>query len=289
MTSPAPPQISYIDPDGGVWYLSDMSLSNGYICTDIAGIDGLPVSFSSSPLLNGGSLPQIYVPQPGSVVIGLYLESQGDVNAYMKLLDKFAYAFFNQRDGKPVPGQLVIQRQDGTSRFLNVYTVSGADTATDWMPTWATYTLTLQSDDPFWYDLTPQQSQYILAGQASGILPLLPINLGSSTVIGSSTLVNDGGAEAYPIWLITGPGLPNFANLTTGRQFSLQSVLASGQVIQVDTRPGLQSAVDINSGTNLWSGIVKASPRDLWSLAVGVNKINLAMGGAGPASNILLT
>jgi len=266
-----------------------MSLSNGYICTDIAGIDGLPVSFSSSPLLNGGSLPQIYVPQPGSVVIGLYLESQGDVNAYMKLLDKFAYAFFNQRDGKPVPGQLVIQRQDGTSRFLNVYTVSGADTATDWMPTWATYTLTLQSDDPFWYDLTPQQSQYILAGQASGILPLLPINLGSSTVIGSSTLVNDGGAEAYPIWLITGPGLPNFANLTTGRQFSLQSVLASGQVIQVDTRPGLQSAVDINSGTNLWSGIVKASPRDLWSLAVGVNKINLAMGGAGPASNILLT
>lgn len=285
-----PPQISYIDPDGNTWPLTDLSLSNGYICTGITGVSGLPVSFSSIPLLQGGALPQLYTPQPGSIGLGLFFESQGDINAYMQLLDSFAYAFYNVRNNVPTPGQLVIQRQDGTSRFRYVYCVGGQDASTDEGVDWSTYTLTLQADDPFWYDLAPNVTNYQLASTASvGILPFLPISLTVSTVFGADIIDNEGGAEAYPTWLITGPGLPTIQNQTTGRQFSLVNSMAALQQIQVTTQPGKQSAVDIGAGVSVWSDVVQATPRDLWALARGQNEIFLTMGGAGTNSAIQLS
>jgi hypothetical protein len=285
----SPPQITYVDPDGNNWYLTDLMLSQGYVCTAIVGVSGVPVSFSSIPLLNGGALPQMLVPQPGQIAMGLYAESQGDINAYMKLLDSIAYAFHSLRNGVPTPGYLQVQRQDGSTRQLQVFTVSGTEVPTDETSFWSTYAIALQSDDPYWYDLNPMSKTYVLAGQAVGILPLLPIALGASTVFGSDTITNDGGAEAYPVWTITGPGLPVIQNVTTGRQFSFNTALTSGQVIQVDTRPGRQSAVDVNAGVSVWSQIIQNSPRDLWSLARGDNKIFLTMGGAGPGSSVVIS
>jgi hypothetical protein len=281
-----PPQISYVDPDGNVWPLTDLSLPNGYICTAISGVAGIPVSFSSIPMESGGAIPQLYIDQPGTIGIGLYVESQGDVNAYMRLLDQIAYAFRSVRSGVPTPGQLVVQRQDGTTRQLNVFTVSGQDAETDSGVTWATFTLQLQSADPFWYDLTAQEISFIGAGSATGILPLLPIDLSTSSIFGDNIIINDGGAEAYPIWTLTGPGLPVLTNNTTGKQFGFQSALVSTQVVQVDTRPGLQSAYDINTGANMWSQIVKDTPRDLFSLAVGPNDISISMSGVTSNSEI---
>lgn len=294
MTTPfdsiPPPQISYIDPDGNTWPLTDLLLSNGYICTGIVGVSGIPVSFSSIPLLNGGALPQLYTPQVGSIGLGLFFESQGDINAYMALLDSFAYSFYNVRNNVPTPGQLVVQRQDGTSRFRNVYCVGGQDAATDSGVDWSTYTLTLQADDPFWYDLNPNVTNYQLASSgAAGILPILPISTTVSTVFGADIIDNEGGAEAYPEWLITGPGLPTIQNQTTGRQFSLTNAMADLQQIQVNTQPGSQSAVDIGAGVSVWSDVVQSTPRDLWSLARGMNEIFLTMGGAGADSSIQLT
>lgn len=284
-----PPQITYIDPDGGSWYLTDLLLSKGYICTGIAGVSGIPVSFSSIPMLNGGALPQLYIPQPGAVALGLFAQSQGDINAYMDLLDSIAYAFFNQRNNQPVPGYLQIQRQDGSSRQLVVYTVDGTSIPTDEGVDWSTYAIGLQALDPFWYDTTPQSKTYVLSGLAAGILPLLPIALGSSTVFGADTITNDGGAEAYPVWTIVGPGLPTIRNITTGRQFSFNTALTAGQIVQVNTKPSQQSAIDVNAGTSVWSEIIQQSPRDLWSLARGDNQIFITMGGSGSGSSVNLS
>jgi hypothetical protein len=285
-----PPQISYIDPDGNTWPLSDLTMQNGYICTGITGISGIPVSFSSIPLLNGGALPQLYTPQPGAIGLGLFFESQGDINAYMALLDSFAYAFYNVRNNVPTPGQLVVQRQDGTARYRNVFCVGGQDIAVDEGVDWSEYTLSLQADDPFWYDLAPNVATYELAATtSSGILPLLPINLAISTVFGADIIDNEGGAEAYPEWLITGPGLPTIQNQTTGKQFSLTSALSDLQQIQINTQPGNQSAVDVGAGVSVWADVVQSTPRDLWALARGLNEIFLTMGGAGADSAIRLT
>lgn len=283
-----PPQITYQDPDGNLWPLSNLILPNGYVCTAISGIDGIVSGYSSIPLVSGGAVPQLYVPQPGNINIGIYVESTGDVNSYMKLLDSLAYAFFTERNGAPAPGYIIVQRQDGTSRKLGVFCVGGNDVPTDHGVTWATFTFVLQSSDPFWYDLSPNNIVYSLAGTATGILPLLPIAFNSNTVIGNVDVMNDGGAESYPIWIITGPGLPSLVNNTLGRQFSFVTALVTAQNVQVTTQPGQQMAMDMGSGANLWSSLVKSSPRDLWALAKGDNSLSLTMSGAGPGTQISL-
>lgn len=285
-----PPQITYIDPDGGSWPLSDLGLQNGYICTGIVGISGVPVNLTTIPLVTGGAIPQLVISQPGQIAIGIYIESpNGDVNSYMKLLDEFEYAFRTERNGSPAPGQLVIQRQDGSSRYVNVYVTAGNDTAVDDTPTCSTYALSLISPDPYWYDLVPTLINYTLqVTGGTGILPLLPINLTPSTVFGNQIVVNDGGADAYPIWVFNGPGLPNVQNLTTGFGFSFATALSSGQSVQVSTVPGNQYAIDTGSLSNQWGQIVKNSPRDLWPLARGSNSISISMSGATSSSSVLL-
>lgn len=297
MTQPSPVQFTYIDPDGGSWLLSDNLLSQGYVCTGISGIAGLPVAFSTIPLIDGGVAPQLYIPQPGNVNMGLYIEAlNGDQNSYMNLLDKLTYAFYNRRNGSPAPGFLQGQRPDGTSRQLALFCTSGLDqpsasSSDDGLQTgqlWTTYVLTFQSPDPFWYDVNTQQIVFGLAGAPTGILPLLPIALGLSTVLGTATVHNDAGAESYPYWDITGPGIPVIKNNSTGRSFSMGSSLASGQTVRVTTQPGQQSVVDLSTGANLWSNLVAASPRDLWPIIVGSNSLTLTMSGAGTGSQIVM-
>jgi hypothetical protein len=294
MTTPIdnlqPPQITYLDPDGGIWPLTDLMLSDGYICTGITGISGVPINFSTIPLVTGGAIPQLVISQPGQIAMGMYLEAQaGNVNAYMQLLDQFQYSFRTERNGTPTPGYLIIQRQDGTQRQIAVYVASGMDAAVDEGVTFSTYALTLVSPDPYWYDLYPVIIQYALTvGGANGILPLLPIDLTPSTVFGGQTVINDGGADTYPIWTFTGPGIPTVQNLTTGFQFSFFSTLSSGQQVQVSTVPGNQYAIDVSNGSNMWGQIVKNSPRDLWPLIRGSNQISIQMSGATSSSAIQL-
>src|ERR1700747_1585570 len=127
MTSPPIPlQISYTDPDGNYWDLSDLSTANGYACTGIAGIDGIPVAMQSIPLLDGTAIPNIYNVQPGTIVIGIVVgrPAGGSPSDYYALLDRIVRAFTSRRNELPAPGQLTVQRPDGSSRAVSVYTTS---------------------------------------------------------------------------------------------------------------------------------------------------------------------
>lgn len=282
-------QIGYEDPDGNYWGLSDLLLNEGYICTSIDGISGLPVNLTSIPLVNGTAQPALYLPQPGVINIGIYLEApNGDLDAFYALVDKFTYAFFNLRNNFPAPGKLIIARPNGTVRRINVFTTSGLESP-DFGAYYANYALSLQTLDPFWEDLDPEVLTYSTRVPAAGILPLLPIAIGASNVLGQSVLNNDGGADAYPFWDIFGPGIPTITNVTTGRQFSFATTLSPGDHVQVETRPGKQLVYRVNGGVNFWSQIVAQSPRDLWSIPKGVNVVNLGMSGSGLASSVQLT
>lgn len=293
MTTPTSyPHISYFDPDGVEWDLSDMSLSNGYICSVISGVEGVPISFTTIPMIDGSVQPQMYISQPGSIILSILVEAKSSdrpgVADYYKLLDRIVYAFFNKRSQAPAPGNLVISRPDGTSRKLPVYCVSGLNQPEVGVLK-SHYVLGLESPDPHWYDLVANVVTYKIGGGSAGILPLLPIAISSSTVLGASTINNDGGTVAYPTWDITGPGTPIIANNTTGRSFTLHTPIASGHVVHVETALGKQMVVDTTTGTNLWNDLVFNSPRDLWSLAVGTNNINLSLGGSGSGSQIQLS
>src|ERR1700749_1873994 len=105
-TPPTPLVITYVDPDGNSCNLSDLSMSNGYVCTGIAGIQGLPIMMQTIPLLDGTAVPNLYIPQPGSINLGVLVAwpKGGTENDYYNLLDRFVRAFTNRRNDLPAPG-----------------------------------------------------------------------------------------------------------------------------------------------------------------------------------------
>lgn len=293
MTQPTPPtplQIGYTDPDGNFWDLSDTSLESGYICTGIAGNEGLPVAMQSIPMLDGTARSDLYMAQPGTISIGIYVSrpASDNENDYYNLLDRIVRAFYNRRNALPAPGSISIQRPDGTSRQISTFTTSGLNTPEVGVSNGTIYAFTLATPDPFWYDVDDNSIYFSNPGAAAGILPLLPIILGSSTVFGASTVYNYGGADTYPEWLITGPGAPVMSNLTTGRAWALSPSIPSGNIVSVKTKPGYQQAVNITTGVNIWDQLVISSPRDLWPLIPGPNYINVSMSGSTSASLVTL-
>ena len=284
-----PLQIGYLDPDGGYWNLSDLTMANGYACTGIAGIEGLPVSIQTLPLLDGTAFTDVYIPQPGTIALGVIVGTPigGSQNDYYKLLDRIVRAFLTRRKEAPAPGYLVIERPDGTSRQIAVYVTSGLNTP-DVGIHHTVYALTLQTPDPYWSDQN-QRSMTFAISNAAGILPLLPIRLAAGSVTGAVTITNTGTAPAYPIWNITGPGTPTMQNLTTGRKWSLNAPIPAGQVVQVQTKPGTQMAYNVTTATNIWDSLVLSSLRDLWGLMGGDNQVSIAMAGSSLATSVTLS
>lgn len=290
-TPPTPLQIDYIDPDGNDWDLSDLSMEKGYACTGIAGIEGLTTSLQTIPLLDGTATPNIYIPQPGSITLGILVgrPASDDENDYYALLDAVARAFYNRRNELPVPGYIQVQRPDGSSRQIAVYTTSGLNSPDVAVSNHTVYAFTLQTPDPYWQDLIPQQLSFNI-GNATGILPVLPVSLTSGTLIGNNTVINGGNAQAWPVWTITGPGTPTMKNLTSGRQWSLNTAIPAGHVVQVTTKPGSQMAVDTTSSTNIWDQLVLGGTlSNLWSLMAGTNQIAITMAGSSLATSIGLS
>ena len=283
-----PLNIIYIDPDGLEWDLTDLSMSKGYVCSAISGIEGFPTSMQTIPMLDGTSIVNYYLPQPGSIVLAVLVSAPdgGDEDKYYAMLDKVVRAFFNRRQELPASGSLIIQRPDGSTRKTDVFTTSGLDTPEVGIHN-TLYTLTLQTPDPYWSDVATQALVFRV-NTSSGILPILPVQVGTSYVLGDAIITTNGNAFSWPTWTITGPGIPTLKNLTTGRQWSLNTSIPAGNVIQVVTKPGSQMAVNVTTSTNIWDQLVLSSLRDLWALMSGSNRINISMSGSTPATAVVV-
>lgn len=285
----SPLRVTYIDPEGTEWEWSNPL--TGCVVTSVTGIGSPPASLTDLALPGGGSLAQSYTAAQRSIVIGLHVFDEESQAGLLDLIDRLAFALWTERAGEPAPGILRFARPGGSSRQIEVYCTSGPEQvdadSTENAYQWSTnYALTFESAlDPLFRDATPVGPVVFGAPpEQGGVPPMPPVLLTPSSALGETTVTNTGNGEAYPIWEITGPGIPTLTNLTTGREFSM-TALTEGEVITVDTRPTLQSAVD-QSGTDRWSDLVKESPRDLWTLIPGRNDLNLALAGAEPGSKI---
>jgi hypothetical protein len=285
---PVPLGLSYVDPDGVTWPLGYTS-GSGVYATACAGISGPQPSLTAVNLVGGGAIPQFYRTATRPIVVGVFVEADTQ-DAFMGLLDRWARALWNERHGDPAPGTLVVERPDGTARLIQVICTDGADQTDDAAGksglTWTTYSLTFQALDPLWADATPNVLEFKVY-TAAGVPPMPPVDLAPQSLLGETLVTNEGDADTYPVWTIAGPGTPIVENLTTGRQFSLDA-LTAGEVITVDTRPTLVSAVD-QDGNDAWPRLVASSPRDLWPLVPGPNLLNLNLSGSGDGSMITLT
>lgn len=284
-----PLAVTYIDPDGVEWRWWDPA--SGVFVTSVTGIGSPPASVTATALPDGGTLTRSYGAAQRGIVIGLHAYDDDSHAAFLDLIDRLAAAVWTVRHGAPAPGTLVFTRPGGASRRIEVLCTSGAEQADETSSrggyTWDTsYALTFSSAlDPLFTDEDPVVVSFEAPPVSGGVPPLPPILLQPSTVLGTTSVVNSGNADAYPIWTITGPGTPTLTNVTTGRSFGLDVALSSGEVVTVDTRPAQQSAVD-NTDTDRWSDLVKSSPRDLWTLPPGVNELNMALAGSGAGSKI---
>jgi hypothetical protein len=265
-------------------------MSNGYVCSAISGIEGMPVSMAIIPLLDGTAIPNLYIPQPGTInvtiLVGMPANSSNEMD-YYNLLDRIPRAFYNSRNSAPAPGYLQIQRPDGTVRQIAVYATSGFNTPEVGINDITVYTFTFETPDPYWYDSNVQSIIY-QQNISSGILPLLPIQFSAGTVFGSNTIINLGSATTYPTWTITGPGTPTMTNLTTNLKWSLNNPIPAGNVAQVVCKPGSQMAVNTTTGQSIWDTLVYSSLRQLWGLVPGPNLINISMAGSTPATQVRL-
>lgn len=289
--APVPLGISYVDPDGYTWDLSDPSMKNGYICSAIAGIEGFPVMMQTIPMLDGTAIPNFYLPQAGTIgiVIAVTRPTSDDQNDYYALLDKIVRAFLSRRNELPKPGTLIVKRPDGTQRKISTYTTSGLDTPEVGLNDISLYSFSLSTPDPYWCDMVPSTLTFGLP-KNSGIFPLLPIIMDGPTAFGNQVITNKGTALSFPTWNITGPGTPTITNNSANpvRSFSL-SAIPAGQVVQVVTQRGKQMVVNLTTGANLWSQLVTSSPRDLWPLMGGDNKVSIVLTGATPASSVVVS
>ena len=286
----SPLRVTYIDPDGTSWTWSNPL--TGCVVTGVTGIGSPPASLSDTALPGGGSLAQAYSAAKRQIVIGLHVFDEESQAGLLDLVDRLAFALWTERAGLPTPGTLRFARPSGTARQIEVFCTSGPEQA-DIDATrngyqWSTsYGLTFESAlDPFFQDANPVGPLVFGAPPASGgVPPMPPVLLTPSSTLGTSTVRNTGNGEAYPVWTITGPGVPTLTNVTTQREFSLDVTLESDEVITVDTRPTLQSATD-QDGIDRWGDLVKSSPRDLWTLIPGTNVLNLALASSGAGSKI---
>lgn len=284
--------VTYVDPDGGVWQWSDPA--SGMFVTSLTGIGSPPAALSALPLPDGGELAQTFTPGKRQIVLGLYVYDDDSQAGLLNRLDALAWALWTQRAGNPAPGTLQFGRPGGTVREIDVFVTSGPEQA-DTSSTqdgyqWSTsFALTFVSAlDPLLTDVEAVGPIVFAASTAGGVPPMPPVALSPGTTLGATTIFNDGGGDAFPIWTIQGPGTPAITNTTTGRTWSLDVPLGSAEVVTVDTRPGRQSAID-GTGASRWGDLVKSSPRDLWWLVRGRNDLNISIAGSGSGSQVSLT
>jgi hypothetical protein len=265
-------------------------MSKGYVCSAIAGIEGLPVMMQAVPLLDGTSIPNIYIPQVGTIGLAILVgrPDSDDQNAYYTLLDSIVRAFYSRRNENPAPGLLIIQRPDGSRRQINVYTTSGFNTPEVAINNYTLYSFALSTPDPFWSEDVVMTETFGTTS-APGILPVLPVQLNHAHSLDNATITINGDMPSYPTWNITGPGTPTITNVTNGRAWALNKAINAGQRVQVNTARGHQAVFDYDTKANMWGELVFSGPRDLWPLTAGKNVVTMKIPDATVATTVTVS
>lgn len=192
---------------------------------------------------------------------------------------------------------LTVSQPDGTRRSIKCRYLSGMEGEEGrghWGILHMSYGLVLRALEPFWFgaDIT---TKWAGSPAARDFLPIPGadgnwIVVAPSQVLGTTTAVNEGDVEAWPVWTINGPasGSPSITltNNTTGKTLTLNASLtgASNKRI-IDTQPGAGTIKD-EAGVNKWSELGDGSA--LWSLQPGVNDLSVSVAGSSTATEVQL-
>jgi hypothetical protein len=180
-------------------------------------------------------------------------------------------------DIKRGPVTLEVAHLDGTRRWIDGRLSAPFGTALEQAEggLWRKVGLTLHCPDPFW--LGEQRTKTYVTPDGEGLLSsqFLPLHLSESQIVGAETITNDGDAEAYPVWTLTGP-VDSATIEVADTTFSVPDGLLDTETLVVDTRRGQQS-VAVN-GTTAW-GRLSPGAR-LGALPSGESELTITLVGA---------
>ncbi|WP_209121505.1 phage tail domain-containing protein [Alkalihalobacillus sp. BA299] len=244
-----------------------------------------PISFVEDevPFQHGSRLRNVKV-KARDVDIPLLIQADSEVNLRRKVRESLR--MFNPLNGD---GKLKSIAPDGSQRELTCrYSMGfeGLEDSDNKGYTWQTLVLVFRAFDPYWYD-TSTNVKTFNTGETATFFPFFPLRLSSSTVFTDTTIDNQGDVEAWPEWIIKGPGENIYLrNLTTGQLLNLNISLAVGETATIVTKP-FEKSIKKNDGTNLYGE--QSEESSLWALREGKNNIRIEMSNATENSSVQLS
>ncbi|MBP5918673.1 phage tail family protein [Streptomyces sp. LBUM 1486] len=278
------PQVSFTDPAGLVTRFTDWE--NGWVLQPGAkGLDMPAYAFSQdeSPGIDGYEIRQVRA-QGKEIALPVAFWADDSRAAYLAR----RRGLIRSLNPKRGLGTLTVVQYDGSARTIGARYAAGleGDESLDTAGTrWCMNVLSFACPSPFW--LGAEASTQWQAAESGTFFPVLPLTVGTSHVLGSVTVDNDGDDTAFPVWTIEGPATSvTLTNVTTGETLVLTRTIIGGDTIVIDTRERRQTAL-LNDVTNLWNDISDAST--MWALQPGINALTLTVAGSTSATRVRMT
>lgn len=250
-----------------------------YVLRGIEGLDNPPVSLivDEPATWDGGLVRDVrYAPREVFLPVQLIAADTDTMRSRVRTLAALT-------DPKRGAVTLTAQHADGTTRTIDGYLSQpfGEATAAGEALHWRRFGLVLTCPDPFWSGA--QRSLTFSAGADAEFLSdtYLPVQVNDSQVLGAVTISNEGDADAYAVWTVTGPC--DDITVTTGTaEWSVPAGLTDSEVLTVTTTRGAQ-AVTVN-GTPAWGRL--AAGAELAPLAPGDNDVTITATATTTASTV---
>lgn len=272
-------RIAWISADGTEYSITDNHLI-------MAGSDGRfmpPIDFVEEdvPFQHGSRLREVLV-KPREVDLPIYVDGTSEVDLRSQL--RYLLRILNPLKGD---GKLRVTGPDGGQRELTCRYKGGMEISEKLdskIGNLQAVVLVLRAFDPFWYD-SSTNVQTFETGQPATFFPMFPMRLSDSTVFADITVDNTGDVEAWPEWIITGPGDHIILrNLSTGEILNLNATIGEGETITIDT---MKKTIKKNDGTNIFS--LQTSSSSIWALQEGSNNVRIEVSNATDKSSVQLS
>lgn len=143
----------------------------------------------------------------------------------------------------------------------------------------ATTVVTVRAGDPYWTSST-RHTKTIGQTAPQGLLSggsLSGMDVSSAQALGTIEMENPGDAQAYPTWVVTGPGNNFKAVSKKGETLHWTGTLGAGQKLTFDTKKG--TVVD-GAGANRYAELAP-SPR-FWAIPPGTTSADVSFQSVDP-------
>lgn len=259
-----------------------LSLSNGYVLREgVQGFDSpTPALVEIDPALWDGNLTldARYTAREVFLPFWVHTPTTDDLRAVTRHLAVLT-------DPKRGPVTVTVTHRDSTTRSITGWLTSPLSESLTMGEgeDWRSIGLTVRCGDPYWqgdhrrvtFRDAPGSTEFLSS-------TFLPLTVSTSQVLGTVTVSNDGDAQAWPVWTITGPADSVTVRVSTGQSWAIPQGINDGDVLTVDTRRG-QQAVVLN-GNPAWG--VLSPGADLFALPPGLSVLDIVAQGTTAATSV---